>query len=797
MYELVKYDQNAKLAVIQENKLNNFVVFYQNVDPGHYAFSYKVNDDITINMVESDRRSNTSEFVDAEFEDEVPESDKACYLAAAASGLLIGALKEAGFADAFEENVEKLKNEKDWKKYVVTLAAKLGYMKSDFDGAVKFLAKMAVQIVGDDTIDKAKEQAKKCLSKAAAHPSVVGLIFSITSQFTKKDYKFENRTITVSDIPDYYSVGRNYHEKIAYGLLYWVFDLAVDVAYAKRNILDDLTLVPKELVKLIKAFLDSDLMKDVPHNYEEAIRLYSQWIKKLFENSSIQTGEGDTGDFDLEESINISMKGLFRDTMPIVLNECIIRGFYFVHRLTAEIRRNNIRSINDLNSIKPENVLPINNRVVSSMCLISSAAYMGVNGCRVLIEYLKGKSVGDRDFKEVLLSTIDLVGLGRFCIAVAMDAGYWKDDFNAFYERIREPKEPGDKGIYNETTFDSARVDVDDKIFEKFTLDALQARLLYSFEAIALEKDIEKTKDKEDRIKKEEWFEIWKSRILLGQSPEKIDYFIYDEDMLYDGLFELSKDKDNLTWLYLMGTEMVLFEPYRPLGTSRDKEFSKLNVEYDYVKNQFIRRQTIVSQSEVDAFCEKYKKYYGSISGNTTMMAMKIGLAAAGLAAGGGLALVFAPSIAVLLAGEAVAGLHGAALTSASLAFIGGGSLAAGGLGMAGGTAIIAGGGAVLGLASSAGTVSIASMLKQMDEATVVKMSAKLAAFCDVVINGILNDKETIGKLKNAIEGILTESKKELDALKKEDSDLDKDTIERLKNYIKYMTKLNDILKDI
>lgn len=73
-------------------------------------------------------------------------------------------------------------------------------MKSDFDGAVKFLAKMAVQIVGDDNIDKAKERAKKCLSKAAAHPSVVGLIFSVTSQFTKKDYKFENDTLTVSDL---------------------------------------------------------------------------------------------------------------------------------------------------------------------------------------------------------------------------------------------------------------------------------------------------------------------------------------------------------------------------------------------------------------------------------------------------------------------------------------------------------------------------------------------------------------------------------------------------------------------
>lgn len=51
-----------------------------------------------------------------------------------------------------------------------------------------------------------------------------------------------------------------------------------------------------------------------------------------------------------------------------------------------------------------------------------------------------------------------------------------------------------------------------------------------------------------------------------------------------------------------------------------------------------------------------------------------------------------------------------AALTSASLAFVGGGSLAAGGLGMAGGTAILTGGGALIGLASSSAT-TIATVL--------------------------------------------------------------------------------------
>ena len=795
--ELIVYDKNSELAEIQSDSFNNILVYYKSIDARHYSFSYKIDNNISVNMVESDRQSSSSEFVDAEFDEEVLDSEKVCYYVAAASGLLVGVLKEVGLTGDNDSIAERLHNDKQWKNFVVSLASKLGYMKSDFKGAVKYLADLSVQIIGKDNVDKVKAQAVECLSKVGAHPSVVGLIFSITTQFTGYNYKFQNNDITTSPLPDYYVIGRNYHEKIVYGILYWIFDLSVDVAYSARNIMDDMSFVPKELVKLIKSFLDSDFSKNIPRNYEESIMLYSKWIKKLFENTPIQEESGETKTFDLEESINISMKGMFRETFPIVLNECIVRAFYFVHELTREIKKiTDIHSIDDLNTINPKDILPYNNRVISRMCLISSAAYMGVNGGRVVLEYLKGKNVGDRNFKEVLLETIDLPGLCRLCIAVAMDAGYWKEDFNAFYERIRNNKE-GNSSHYSEKTFNSARVDVDTEIFEKFTLDALQARLLYSFEAIATEKDIKKTSNPNERELKEEWLEEWKSRVLLGQTMDNTDYFVRDEDLLYEGLFELSKDKDNLTWLYLMGTELVLFTPYHPLGMERDKEFCKLKEEYDYVKDQFIRRQTIVSQAEVDNFIEKYKKYYGLISGNTNKLVMRLGLTAASLVAGGGLALVFAPSIAVLLAGEAVAGLHGAALTSASLAFIGGGSLAAGGLGMAGGTAIIAGGGAILGLASSAGTISITGMLRQMDDVTVIKMSSKLAAFCDVIIRGNFDDKKTIRNLINTIDGILTSSKIELEELKKEKSDLDKDTIDKLRNYIKYMSRLNEILKNI
>lgn len=101
----------------------------------------------------------------------------------------------------------------------------------------------------------------------------------------------------------------------------------------------------------------------------------------------------------------------------------------------------------------------------------------------------------------------------------------------------------------------------------------------------------------------------------------------------------------------------------------------------------------------------------------------------------------FAPAIAVALVGSNFAGLSGAALTSACLAYLGGGAIAAGGLGMAGGTMAIVGGGAVLGLGVGAGVggaVGAAGILGKKD---MILQSAKLMVSVREIF---LNDEHDI-----------------------------------------------------
>ena len=150
--------------------------------------------------------------------------------------------------------------------------------------------------------------------------------------------------------------------------------------------------------------------------------------------------------------------------------------------------------------------------------------------------------------------------------------------------------------------------------------------------------------------------------------------------------------------------------------------------------------------------------------------------------------MTFAPGIAAAIAGEAVVGLHGAALTSASLAFVGGGSLAAGSLGMAGGAAIITGGGALLGLAST-GSVSAVTILLQTPSEYWIRQSAKLLTYSKCVLCDYLKETEYVKIILEQIELAITDTEEEIKALKAEQNELDKELIKKTEEYLKFLKK--------
>lgn len=97
------------------------VMTYTPVDPLHYSFTYDFDDTVSFRMDESDNEATKNDFVEAEFDDAVPESYRKYYALAAASGVLTGALS---FVKLSEEQLQKIDEwkKKDWEKYIIYAA---------------------------------------------------------------------------------------------------------------------------------------------------------------------------------------------------------------------------------------------------------------------------------------------------------------------------------------------------------------------------------------------------------------------------------------------------------------------------------------------------------------------------------------------------------------------------------------------------------------------------------------------------------------------------------------------------
>ncbi len=765
-------------AVIKSGKDNNSftVVQYEKIDSTYYSFSYQF-DDMNFRMDESAQTADETDFVDVEYEEHVEEAEKVYYAVAAASGLLTGALSTIHLKKKHIDTIKELK-EKQWKPIIVKVSNLAGYKKKDYNGAIHFLIDRAVRVA--DQNGKKKES----LTVLAEHPSLAGLIFSLLTQYSNKQIILSSDgIISYQKLPDYYTVGHTNAEKIVCAVLYWMLSLAEDEAVSARRVLDD-SGIPKELLREFKKFINLPFMKTIPSNYEQAERLFSQWLSRTIRGAELFSEQESEDKMDnIMFRLMRSALGIADDSFMVLMNECIVDAMYMVLRICTVASEQKLTTFAQFLDIPAVDIFPKEGKVLSRMNLIASASFAAINIAGATLKGIKNKKVGGRPFSQTFFTEINIVGVGRFIFACAADSKYWRDDIDIIFQR----KEKNESSANEENTSDYNG----DEAFDLLTLDAVQARILYCLENKVIQYDIQHTKKQESIDAKKKWLDAWKHMILIGNKidPDMAsDYFVEDEGLLYEGIYQLTNDKNNWGWFYLLTQELALFKPYSEMRISEDKIFKKLKQESDYVKDCFVRRQTVVNQEEVDALVKVYSKYKGSISGSTQgKIAGTVATATAAIATGG-LALTFAPTIAATIAGEAVAGLHGAALTSASLAFVGGGSLAAGGLGMAGGTAIITGGGALLGLAGG-GTISATTVLLQTPSEYWVRQSAKLLTYCKCVLNDKLNDKESIGIVLRQIERIIDKNELELDEIKAEKNDLDKEVIKKIEVYLKYLKK--------
>ncbi|WP_216378363.1 hypothetical protein [Arcanobacterium phocae] len=640
--------------------------------------------------------------IEASFDPTVTKADKIDYLIAASSGVLTGLLniflqKEFDLEAAHTWGEEKINS-------FVIQTAQMDAKLAGADKPIKTIEQAIRHLeekfpmASDKLTPEFGGGLQHHLRDFTHHPSLVGLVFSILSQFTNKGYGTDTAgNFTVFDMPaavldsDSPLLGKTFGERIMISTFNWAMHLISDMA-GSSSTPGVGTGIPGPILSVFKEISSLPFFKNINLKYSDDKIAFSQWVSKLFNGTMCKTADGRPLRFDFRTEVGLFAQ-LNSQLKAVTLNEAIVRTFYMITRLKAEIKRKNVHSLSDLKRLDPKAFMPHDSRALTRMLTISSSTFVGANmttsAIRAAIE-TGGKSVNVGAF----FLQINFVGVARMGVAICQDFGYLKEDIGEFWENHFKRKTVEDEEIR------VLRVkDVSSTEPSVIEINRDSRRILTALEIASIEHDCWASDSFDEIAVKQQWKQAW--LVAMQEVGQIDDGAPLAEEVAYQQLQNLSDSAEDCLQALLIAQKLTAFTPYAPLGSEGKKEYQKLKLETDYVEEVFLTSQTKISEVSIKLLKDSYSSYRRKLTGTIGKIAGGIALTGlAGLATGGA-GLILAPKIAVLLFGSSFAGLSGAALTSASLAAAGGGALAAGGLGMAGGTTVIAGGAATLGLASS------------------------------------------------------------------------------------------------
>lgn len=679
---------------------------------------------------------------ETKWEAKLDEADKIDCMVAVASGVITGLL------DSFFVGEFSLERANEWgsekvNAFVIKVARFSGYTGDDLEGAIEHLEE-TFKFASDGVTAEFGGGLQHHLRDFSHHFSVAGLLCSLFTQFTGKVIGTDaSGAIQITDVPESHQkyLGKTVPEKVVFGTILWFMHIASDMAGSSATAGAG-TGVPGPIISLLKRLSALPLFRKndgVSSSGGIDDITFSQFISKLF-NGTLLAERDEAGKvvnarrFDFRTEIGI-MHELGRQGIPVLLNQCFIRSFYFVRRLIQEIEVLAIRSFADLKTIDPQDVLPFRNKVIARMSTIASGVFTAVDLSDAAIRAVIVSKGSGAAFLAEFIVRVNFVGVATFAVACALDV-------REIIKGHAENAGPDEVNMFEHELSKFACLELGDR----------QIRLLQSLQRAMVLHDIKETMHSRKKEAKRLWLEEWEGTIEKGleESGATLSMYLLDPDVLYVEFNKLVRENPSDPWPFLLTLEADLFTPYQPLSSSDRNKFRGLKFESDYMLDVFAACQIVVSRDDIRSLRKSMKRAERDIDSRFIKTTLKLVGSAAVVVVATGAAFVFAPLIAPLIAGEAVAGLSGAALTSASLAFVGGGSLAAGGLGMAGGTAIIAGGGALVGSVGSTGASAIITAITNAD-GYVYAEASKLLCFSRAVLLERYADIDSVRRIIAAL----------------------------------------------
>ena len=299
---------------------------------------------------------------------------------------------------------------------------------TDLLSAVKFLEDK-YKIPSDPVENNFGGASHHHLYDFSHHPTPIGWFFAVVSQFSEHAYgtdktgAFKSVEITGKGLDSIY---QNPINKIWNGTIDWIFHMVSDMAGSSGTIAKGScgTGLPGPVLSLLKEISSNEKIRSLVGKAGDTDRdKFSVMVQNLFNGRFLadhtadgKVVKGTEIPFDLRTEIGLGHE-LTKQTIPVIINECIVRAFFGITRFVKEIERVNVSSVSELKNLDIKAFLPFNNPELNRMLLISSASFSTVDitaaGIKAAIKNPDNKYGFAKDF----LLGINYVGIMRLGFA--------------------------------------------------------------------------------------------------------------------------------------------------------------------------------------------------------------------------------------------------------------------------------------------------------------------------------------------------------------------------------------------
>lgn len=372
--------------------------------------------------------------------------DSTGYLIAIASGLLSGVV-DAFVAKGFNLDDAQESGARQIEFFVRFVGKREGIASNEIERIVKGLEDHH-PFAGDKLTAEFGGGRQHHLRDFSHHASPLGLVCSLFTQFTgkaigvKTDGSFQvvsisQEVIAAAAARGNVLIGSTLQEKLYLGTVQWFLHLVSDMAGSSSSIGESGgTGIPGPLMSLVRSFASLPLVRDLVAGQDPQGREYtvSRLASKLFNGTFL--GEHDElgrpiktelRRFDLRMEVGL-FEQLGSQAFPVLLNEIVIRVVYALRRLFEQLKNMELyegtssMSLKVFDEIDWSKIRPWGNRSIDRMLTVATGVFTATDVAESITRSVLSKG------NQPLLGRVNVVGVGRFAVAMGTEFGYVLED---------------------------------------------------------------------------------------------------------------------------------------------------------------------------------------------------------------------------------------------------------------------------------------------------------------------------------------------------------------------------------